>query len=48
MQRYALRDDQCTKIKHFLPRREGHVSGTAANNRLFVDGLIYRYRTGIP
>ena len=36
MQRYALRDDQWTKIKDFLPGREGHVGGTAADNRLFV------------
>ena len=25
MQRYALRDDQWTKIEVFLPGREGHV-----------------------
>ena len=48
MQRYALRDDQWTKIKDFLPGREGHVGGTAADNRLFVDAVVYRYRTGIP
>ncbi len=48
MQRYALRDDQWTKIKDFLPGREGHVGGTAADNRLFVDAIIYRYRTSIP
>jgi transposase len=46
--RYALRDDQWDKIKDFLPGREGHVGGTAADNRLFVDAVIYRYRTGIP
>ncbi len=48
MHRYALRDDQWTKIKDFLPGREGHVGGTAADNRLFVDAVLYRYRTGIP
>ena len=48
MQRYALRDDQWTKIRDFLPGREGHVGGTAADNRLFVDAILYRYRTGIP
>ena len=48
MQRYALRDDQWTKIKDFLPGREGHVGGTAPDNRLFVDAVIYRYGTGIP
>src|SRR5271157_1175670 len=34
MQRYALRDDQWTKIRDFLPGREGHVGGTAAHKRL--------------
>ena len=48
MQRYALRDDQWTRIKDFLPGREGHVGGTATDNRLFVDAIIYRTRTGIP
>jgi transposase len=48
MQRYALRDDQFTKIEGFLPGRAGHVGGTATDNRLFVDAVIYRYRTGIP
>ena len=48
MQRYALRDDQWIRIKDFLPGREGHVGGTAADNRLFVDAVIYRTRTGIP
>ena len=48
MHRYALRDDQWEKIKDFLPGRKGHVGGTAADNRLFVDAVIYRYRTGVP
>ena len=47
MHRHALRDDQWAKIKDFLPGREGHVGGTAANNRLFVDAVIFRYRTGV-
>ena len=48
MQRFALRDDQWLRIKDMLPGREGHVGGTAEDNRLFVDAVIYRYRTGIP
>ena len=48
MHRHALRDDQWVKIKDCLPGREGHVGGNAADNRLFVDAVIYRYRTGIP
>ena len=46
--RYALRDDQWERIKDFLPGREGHVGGTAADNRLFVDAVLYRYRAGVP
>lgn len=46
--RYGLRDDQWERIKDFLPGREGHVGGTAADNRLFVEAVLYRYRAGIP
>jgi transposase len=48
MRRYALRDDQWDRIKDFLPGRDGHVGGTAADNRLFVEAVLYRYRAGIP
>src|ERR1700716_2325607 len=48
MRRYALRDDQWDRIKDFLPGREGHVGGHAADNRLSVEAVLYRYRAGIP
>ena len=48
MRRYALRDDQWERIKDFLPGRVGHVGGTAKDNRLFVEAVLYRYRAGIP
>jgi transposase len=48
MRRYGLRDDQWERIKDFLPGREGHVGGTASDNRLFVEAVLYRYRAGIP
>jgi transposase len=48
VRRYGLRDDQWERIKDFLPGREGHVGGTAADNRLFVEAVLYRYRAGIP
>ena len=48
MHRYALRDDQWDQIKDFLPGRKGSVGVTAADNRLFVDAVLYRYRAGIP
>src|SRR5438093_1772162 len=48
MRRYALRDDQWDRIKDLLPGREGWVGVTAKDNRLFVEAVLYRYRTGIP
>src|SRR4051812_12694934 len=43
MRCYALRDDQWDRIKDFLAGREGHVGGTAGDNRLFIDAVLYRY-----
>jgi transposase len=48
MRRYGLRDDQWERIKNLLPGREGTVGVTAADNRLFVEAVLYRYRAGIP
>src|ERR1700758_164268 len=48
MHRYGLRDDQWDRIKELLPGRAGCVGVTAANNRLFVEAVLYRYRAGIP
>ena len=45
---YALRDDQWERIRDLLPGRVGHVGGTAADNRLFVEAVLYRYRAGVP
>ena len=46
--RYALRDDQWERIKDLLPGRPGTVGVTAKDNRLFVEAVLYRYRSGIP
>ena len=46
--RYALREDQWERIRDLLPGRVGHVGGTAKDNRLFVEAVLYRYRAGIP
>ena len=48
MERFGLRDDQWDRIKDILPGREGHVGGTAPDNRLFVEAILYRFTTGIP
>jgi transposase len=47
VRRCALRDDQWAHIEGLLPGRSGHVGGTAADNRLFVEAVLYRYRAGI-
>jgi len=46
--RYGLRDDQWERIQDVLPGREGYVGGTAKDNRLFVEAVLYRYRAGMP
>jgi transposase len=48
VQRFGLRDDQWDRIKDQLPGRDDTVGVTAADNRLFVEAVLYRYRTGIP
>jgi transposase len=48
MGRFGLRDDQWERIKDLLPGREGSVGVTASDNRLFVEAVLYRYRTGMP
>ena len=48
MRRYGLRDDQWDRIKDLLPGSEGHVGGTAKDNRLFIEAVLYRFRTGCP
>jgi len=46
--RFALRDDQWERICGLLPGQKGHRGATAADNRLFVEGVLYRFRTGGP
>jgi transposase len=48
MRRYGLHDDEWERIKDLLPGREGDVGVTAKDNRLFVEAVLYRYRTGMP
>ena len=48
MRRYGLRDDQWERIKDLLAGRPGSIGVTAADNRLFVEAMLYRYRAGIP
>jgi putative transposase len=44
--RYELSDVQWEKIKNFLPGRVESVGGTAGDNRVFVNGVLWVLRSG--
>jgi transposase len=46
--RHAIADGDWDRIKDLLPGRPGQHGGVAADNRLFVDAVLYVARTGIP
>ena len=48
MRRCGLRDGQWEQIEGLLPGRLGHVGVMAADNRLFVEAVLYRHRAGLP
>src|SRR5215218_5093354 len=48
MRRDGVRDDQWARIQDLLPGRVGQVGRTAKDNRLFVEAVLYRFRTGVP
>jgi transposase len=49
MKRYGLRDDQFARIENFLPGRPGTVGRNSdGGNRLFVEAVIWKFRSGAP
>ena len=46
--RHGLTDAQWDQIKDLLPGKEGDPGRTAADNRLFVEAVMYVLKTGIP
>lgn len=48
MDRAILSDAQWERIEGLLPGRAGSVGVTAANNRLFLEGVLWIARTGAP
>ena len=48
MARMNLRDDQWERICHLLPGKEGDRGCTAADNRLFVEAVLWMARAGAP
>ncbi len=43
-----LTDEQWTRLVPCLPRSAGKAGRPFADHRRIVEGIIYRYRTGIP
>ena len=49
VRRYGLRDDQFARIENLLPGRPGHVGrNSEKGNRLFVEAVIWKFRSGAP
>ena len=49
MKRYGLRDDQFERIELLLPGRPGTVGRNSdGGNRLFVEAVIWKFRSGAP
>lgn len=48
MRRYEITDQQWQLIAHLLPGKEGDVGVTAADNRLFINAILWIGRSGAP
>lgn len=48
MARKILRNDQWERIKDLLPGKSGDKGVTAADNRLFIEAVLWLLRTGAP
>ena len=46
--RHELTDAQWAKIQQLLPGKKSDPGRTAADNRLFVNAVVYVLKTGIP
>lgn len=46
--RYALTDEQYERLEPLLSGRPGDPGRTAADNRLFLDAVLWIARTGAP
>jgi len=46
--RHELTDEQFKKVEQFPPGRPEHVGVTAKDNRMFVNGVLWIFKTGAP
>ena len=47
-QRYAITDAQWQVVRDLLPGKAGDSERAAADNRLFVDAVLWIHRMGAP
>jgi transposase len=48
MIRLVLRDDQWERIAGLVPGKEGDPRRTGRNNRMFLEGVLWKARVGAP
>lgn len=48
MRRYEITDQDWAKITHLLPGQEGKAGRRAADNRLFINAVLWVARSGAP
>jgi transposase len=48
MIRLVLRDDQWERIAGLVPGKEGDPGRTGRNNRMFLEGVLWKARVGAP
>jgi transposase len=48
MRRYGIRDDQWQRVEHLLPGKVNDVGRTAADNRLFLEAVLWIAPSGAP
>ena len=46
--RHELSDEQYSRIENFLPGRKNSRGATAKDNRQFLNGVIWIFKTGAP
>lgn len=46
--RHAISDEDFARIEHLLPGRPGDTGWVAADNRRFLDAILYVAKTGVP
>ena len=46
--RTVLSDAMWVRVEHMLPGKATDPGGTAADNRLFLEAVLWRFRTGSP